>query len=74
MGDCSSQMKKWDINEATTAKDLSVLQGKAKIPISFTVAESWNDSSGITGKTTQKFWAELLNNLSENLVPVKSYC
>lgn len=67
-------MKRWEINEATTAKDFSILQGKAKIPISVTVAETWNDSSGITGKTTEKFWAELLNNLVESLAPVKPYC
>lgn len=66
-------MKRCYANEATTAKGFSILQGKAKIPISVTVAETWNDSSGITGKTL-KFWAELLNNLGESLAPVKPYC
>lgn len=70
----SSLMKKWDINEAPTAKDFSILQGKAKIPISATVAETWNNCRGITGKTTQKFWSELLNNLGEGLAPVKPCC
>lgn len=74
MGDCSSQMKRWEINQDTTAKDFSILQGKAKIPISVTVAETWNDSRGITGKTTEEFWAELPNNLVESLAPVKPYC
>lgn len=70
----SSLMKRWDINEAPTAKDFLILQGKTKIPISAIVAETWNNCRRITGKTTQKFWSELLNNLGESLAPVKPYC
>lgn len=64
-------MKRRDTYEATIAKDYSTLRGKAKIPISVTVAETWSDSRGIIGKTLHKIWAELLNNLGESLAPVK---
>lgn len=64
-------MKRHDIYEATIAKNYSTLWGKAKIPISVTVAETWSDSRGIIGKTMHKIWAELLNNLGESLAPVK---
>lgn len=64
-------MKRCDIYKATIAKDYSTLWEKAKIPISVTVAETWNDSEGIIGKTKHKIWAELLRNLGKSLAPVK---
>lgn len=64
-------MKRCNIYEAGIAKDYSTLCRRAKIGISITVTENWNDSRGISGKTMHKIWAKFLNNLGESLAPVR---